>query len=412
MLTKLSAKQFDFMSTNLARINILHGSIRSGKTVVSLFKFALEVATFPDDAKFIMVGVTLDTLKRNCLDILSEILPDGSFDYSMGKKEGTLYGHQIYLEGANDIKSLRRIRGMTLTGAYLDEASLHNQDFVRTINGRLSTKGAFLIATTNPEEPTHWFKKDYIDAIGIDKRVWHFVLEDNCFLSEDYIKNIKAEYLNMGNAYYQRYILGLWVRAEGAVYPQFCDRTSDYIIDSVDKSKITFIQIGVDFGGNKSATSFTATAFLENFSGICILESERVGSTNLNPVNLTNSFVEFYNHVCDTYSNAHIRYVFADSAEQVLIRGLKTACLPVTIRNSIKNDINARIRLVNGLIAKHKFYIQAHCMPTIEAMKSAVWKSKDGGIDERLDDGSTDIDSLDSMEYSIENEMRWLIANC
>lgn len=347
MLTKLSPKQIDFMATDLARINILHGSIRSGKTVVSLFKFALEVATFPDEAKFIMVGVTLDTLKRNCLDILSEILPEGSFSYSIGRKEGVLYGHQVYLEGANDVKSLRKIRGMTLTGAYLDEASLHNQDFVRTINGRLSTKGAFMIATTNPEEPTHWFKKDYIDAIGIDKRVWHFVLEDNCFLNADYIKNVKAEYLNMGNAYYQRYILGLWVRAEGAVYPQFCDRTANYIIDDVDKDRIIFIQIGVDFGGNKSATSFTAVAFLDNFGGICVLENKKVDSTNLNPEDLKNSFVQFYDDICENYPNARIRYIFADSAEQVLIRGLKSACLPVLIRNSIKNEINARIRLVN-----------------------------------------------------------------
>ena len=98
MITKLSKKQIEFMATELARINVLHGSIRSGKTVVSLFKFALEVATYPQDARFLMVGVTLDTLKRNCLDILDEILPDGSFYYSLGSKMGYLYGHLVYLE--------------------------------------------------------------------------------------------------------------------------------------------------------------------------------------------------------------------------------------------------------------------------------------------------------------------------
>lgn len=407
MITKLSKKQIEFMATDLARINVLHGSIRSGKTVVSLFKFALEVASYPQDARFLMVGVTLDTLKRNCLDILDEILPTGAFVYSLGNKTGYLYGHLVYLEGANDSQSMRKIRGMTLTGAYLDEASLHNQDFVRTVNGRLSEPKAFMIATTNPEEPTHWFKKDYIDAQGIDKKVWHFVLEDNIFLDKDYIKNVKAEYLQMGNAYYQRYILGLWVRAEGAVYSQFCENPSNYIIKEVDKSKIDYIQIGIDFGGNGSQTAFVATAFIGN-DGICVLESKRLPSDNLNPEKLGNEFSKFYWKVADTYPKAHIRYVFADCAEQVLIRGLKSLALPVTIRNSIKNEINERIRCENGLIAKNKFFIQERCQSVIEALQSAVWKEKKDGSDERLDDGSTDIDSLDALEYSFENELKML----
>lgn len=407
MITNLSKKQFQFMATDLARINILHGSIRSGKTVVSLFKFALEVATYPQDARFLMVGVTLDTLKRNCLDILDEILPAGSFVYSLGNKTGYLYGHLIYLEGANDSQSMRKIRGMTLTGAYLDEVSLHNQDFVRTVNGRLSEPKAFMIATTNPEEPTHWFKKDYIDAEGIDKKVWHFVLEDNIFLDKDYIKNVKAEYMQMGNAYYQRYILGLWVRAEGAVYSKFCEKPYDYIIDEIDKKEIIYIQIGVDFGGNGSQTAFVATGFLGE-KGIVILESERVPSDNLDPETLSIKFADFYWKVASNYKNVNIRYVFADSAEQVLIRGLKNIGLPVTIRNSIKNEINERIRCENGLFSKHKIFIQKRCSSVIEAMQSAVWKEKNTGADERLDDGSTDIDSLDALEYSFENEIKML----
>lgn len=407
MITKISKKQAEFLGSDLARINILHGSIRSGKTVISLLKFALEVATYPLDAKFLMVGVTLETLKRNCLDILDEILPSGSFYYSLSNKTGYLYGHQVYLEGANDSQSMRKIRGMTLTGAYLDEASLHNQDFVRTVNGRLSEPKAFMIATTNPEEPTHWFKKDYIDAEGIDKKVWHFVLEDNIFLDKDYIKNVKAEYMQMGHAYYQRYILGLWVRAEGAVYNKFCENPNIYLIDEVNKNKIDYIQIGVDFGGNGSQTAFVATAFM-NDDSICVLESLRIPSDSLDPETLGNKFKSFFNWVAINYPKANIRYVFADSAEQVLIRGLKNLGLPVTIRNSLKREINERIRCVNGLFAKGKITIQKRCKSLIEALQSAVWKEKNSGADERLDDGSTDIDSLDAFEYSFENEIKML----
>lgn len=404
----MSNKQLEFVATPLARNNILHGSIRSGKTVISLFKFALEVAMRPRNASYLMVGVTLDTLKRNCLDILEEVLPQGAFFYSIGNKMGYLYGRKVYLEGANDCQSMRKIRGMSLTGAYLDEASLHNMDFVKTVNGRLSEPDAFFIATTNPEYPTHWFKTDYIDNPKIDKRVWHFTLDDNPFLTKEYVENIKKEYTG---AFYQRYILGLWVRAEGAVYSQFCDAPHNYIVKEIDKDKIAYIQIGIDFGGNGSATSFTAVGFLADGQGIAILESERVDSTNLNPDMLTQKFVEFFWRVNDTYPKCAIRYVFADSAEQVLIRGLRTACLPVTIKNSIKNEINERIRVTNGLISKGKFYVQERCVATINAMQSAVWKDTKTGKDERLDDGSTDIDSLDSMEYGFENELKYLISS-
>lgn len=403
----MSNKQLEFVATPLARNNILHGSIRSGKTVISLFKFALEVARRPRNATYLMVGVTLDTLKRNCLDILEEVLPVGAFYYSLGNKMGYLYGRKVYLEGANDCQSMRKIRGMSLTGAYLDEASLHNEEFVKTVNGRLSEPDAFMIATTNPEFPTHWFKVDYIDNENIDKKVWHFVLEDNPFLTPQYVENIKKEYTG---AFYQRYILGLWVRAEGAVYSQFCDKPKEYIVDEIPKEKIAFIQIGIDFGGNGSATSFTATGFLTNGEGIAILESERVDSTNLNPDMLSKKFSEFFWFVSDTYPQCAVRYVFADSAEQVLIRGLRSECLPVTIKNSIKNEINERIRVTNGLISKGKFFVQKRCTATITAMQSAVWRDTKTGKDERLDDGSTDIDSLDSMEYSFENELKYLVS--
>lgn len=325
----------------------------------------------------------------------------------MGTKTGHIYGRKIYLEGANDSQSMRKIRGMSLAGAYLDEASLHNEDFVKTVNGRLSEPNAFFMATTNPEFPTHWFKVQYIDNPNIEKNVWHFTLEDNPFLTKDYVENIKKEYTG---SYYQRYILGLWVRAEGSVYNEFCDNPNDYLLDRIDESRLRFIQIGVDFGGNKSNTSFTATGFLTDDDGVCILESERIDSTNLNPESLKNKFTDFYTRLIENYPMTVIRYVFCDSAEQVLIRGIKMAMLPVTIRNSLKNEINSRIRLVNGLIAKKKFYILKKCKATIEAMQSAVWKENTSGKDERLDDGSTDIDSLDSMEYSIENESKYLIT--
>ena len=87
---------------------------------------------------------TLQTLKRNCLMLLQELVGEDNFKYSLSTKEGRLFGRKILLEGANDAKSENKIRGMTLGGAYCDELTLFPKDFFSMLLSRLSVKGAKL----------------------------------------------------------------------------------------------------------------------------------------------------------------------------------------------------------------------------------------------------------------------------
>ena len=197
---------------------MLEGSVRSGKTWISLVAWALFIASQPRDAEFLMAGKTLTTLKRNCLGLLQDLEPE--FKFSISQKQAYLYGRKIWLEGANDEQAESKIRGMTLTGVYIDELTLIPQSFYYMALSRLSTKGAKLFATTNPDSPLNYVYTEIVLNEGIDRRVTKFHITDNPYLDPDYVEELAREYKGV---FYQRYFLGEWVLAEGLVYPMFDD---------------------------------------------------------------------------------------------------------------------------------------------------------------------------------------------
>ena len=215
----LTEKQQNFFFSTDRRLNFLSGSVRSGKTYISLLKFALKVVgDSPPGSQFLRCGKTLSTLKRNCLNVLLDLVGENNFWYSINRKEGVLFGRKIYLEGAADETSEHKIRGMTLTGAYCDEITLFPQSFVSMLLTRLSTPNAKMYATCNPDSPNHYIKTDYIDAEGLDCAVWTFTLRDNTFLTEEFLESMEREFKGV---FYRRFILGEWCKAEGLVYPMY-----------------------------------------------------------------------------------------------------------------------------------------------------------------------------------------------
>lgn len=226
----------------LKRINLLEGSVSSGKTWISLVLWAFWVKTMPQDKLYMMCAKSLTTLKRNCLLLLQELVGERNFTFSVPNKEGYLFGRHILLEGAHDSRSESKIRGLTLQGAYCDELTQFPQDFFTMLLSRLRLPGAKLIATTNPDAPGHWLKKDYIDrANELDFLDLKFVIDDNTTLPADYVTAIKKEY---SGVFYERFIAGKWVLAEGIIYPMYADA----IADPPKKSKATDYCLSIDYG--------------------------------------------------------------------------------------------------------------------------------------------------------------------
>lgn len=405
----LNPKQQDFIKATHKRINLLTGSVRSGKTYVSLLVWAIFVGTMPINNEFLMSGKTLTSLKRNCLGLLEDLVGD-NFSYSLSTKTATLFGRRIWLEGANDIKAESKIRGMTLAGAYVDELTQIPEDFYSMLLSRLSVKNAKLFATTNPDTPTHWVKTEIIDNENIDKAVWHFNFDDNEILkreNEDYFENLKREYKSMGEVYYDRFILGLWVLAEGIIYKQFANNPELFLRDeAIDEygNKINFmlVSIGIDYGATQGETEFKATGITPYFKQAWTIDEEKLAGLHT-PEQMYEAFIKFYKRVVENYGK--VTHCFADygALGQVLTYGmnkyLQQNGIPLQVQDCIKGQINDRIYLDQMLFAQGRRFILKKCKYLIEAYRLAVWDDKKE--DTRLDDGTTPIDDLDASEYSM-----------
>lgn len=224
-MVKFTEKQRELMrmwqNGELKRINLLEGSVSSGKTWVSLVLWAFWVSSMPQEGLYLMCAKSLTTLKRNCLILLQELVGQNNFTFSPSAKEGKLFGRHIILEGANDIRSESKIRGVTLQGAYCDEVTQLPEDFFAMLLSRLRMPEAKLFATTNPDRPSHWLKEMYIDrAEELDLLDVKFTIDDNTMLPADYVEAIKREYTGV---YYERFILGLWTLAQGLIYPMYAE---------------------------------------------------------------------------------------------------------------------------------------------------------------------------------------------
>lgn len=415
-MISFSQKQADFVRTfknnELARINILEGSVRSGKTWITLVVWALWVATMPKNAQYLMVAKTMTSLKRNCLDLLQSLVGEKNFRYNVSSKEAVLFGRTVYLEGVNDARAEGKIRGMTLQGAYCDEITLFQPDFFSMLLSRLSLPGAKLFATTNPDNPNHFIKREYLDRENeLDLYHEKFTIDDNPFLDPAYVENLKKEYTGV---FYKRFILGEWCVADGLCYEQFANNPEKWERTEADE-KINFISVGLDWGGNRSLTAFVATAVHGNFDKIGVIKDHHIagrkGEIDGNRVNT--ELIRFVKELQTEYK-APVRYVFADNAEQYLITGLakavKAAGLNVSIGDSHKAEIVQRIICLNTLMNTNRFYILRHCNLAIDALRTAAWDTKaaEKGEDKRLDDFSSDIDTIDALDYSFSRFLKQL----
>ena len=238
---KLSPKQRDSLCNSNARINIWQGAVRSGKTFSSIIRF-IEFALKGPAGEFVLCGRTDRTVKRNIIVPLQELL-GRNCSYSPGNAELKICDRMVYIVGANDERAEAKIRGMTLAGAYVDEITIIPESFFNMLLSRLSVSNAKLFGSTNPDGPYHWFKTKWIDRRNeLDFRYWDFHLNDNPSLDQAYVKALKQEYTGL---WYQRFIEGKWVLAEGSVYDFFDEAT--HVIDEYTCESKEYI-IGIDYG--------------------------------------------------------------------------------------------------------------------------------------------------------------------
>ncbi|MGW1979211.1 PBSX family phage terminase large subunit [Streptomyces sp. NPDC001889] len=230
---QLSEKQERSIGQSTAWLNVWEGSVRSGKTIASLLRWLMYVETAPAGGELVVIGKTFDTVARNVFGPLTDPSLFGPaakmIKYTRGASVAWILGRQIEVITANDAKAEGRLRGLTGAGAYVDELTLIPKEFFKRLVDRMSVTGALIFATTNPDNPGHWARKDWLNrASELGIRSWHFTLDDNPALSAEYVARMKKAFTGL---WYRRFILGQWVMSEGAIYEAF--DPAHHIVDDV-----------------------------------------------------------------------------------------------------------------------------------------------------------------------------------
>ncbi|URM87270.1 terminase large subunit [Microbacterium phage Antuna] len=250
----LSRKQRRFIAKSTARVNLMEGSIRSSKTYAQFVRWGTFIANdVPNKGALVIVGKTMQSIYRNLFEPLDNDPGLGSFrpmiQYRQGAPTAMMFGRTCHVIGAADAKAESKIRGFTVAGALVDEVTTIPEDAFKQLLGRMSPAGARLFGTTNPDAPMHWLRRDYLLRLG-ELRDWyveHFTMDDNPSLTDEYRSFIEQQYRGV---FYDRFIRGMWVAAEGAIYDMF-DPTvgGQHVIHPSEVGEIERVLcVGVDYG--------------------------------------------------------------------------------------------------------------------------------------------------------------------
>lgn len=393
MLQELTDKQKEAVWGANAWINIFDGSVRAGKTVASLVRWIKKVREAPD-GDFLMVGKTERTLKRNVIDTLISWLGPERCRLNAGAGELFLLGRRVYLTGANDESSETKIRGLGLVGAYADEITTWPENFWTMLLSRLSDPEAQLFGTTNPDHPSHWLKKDYLDrARDLDLYRVRFRLRDNTSLTEKYIRNITNSYVGLWR---KRYIEGEWVAAEGAIYGDVWD-PEKHIEQETPALLRTWS--GIDYG---TTNPFVETVLGLGVDGRLHVAAEWRWDSRLRQRSLTAG--QYGRRLRAWHEKIQIQpeWVFIDPEEAAFrVELQQTGWKGV---RAADNAVLEGIRLQADLLARDKLRIHASCKGLIDEMPGYVWDpDADEDIPIKADDHS-----LDALRYGVlTSEFLW-----
>lgn len=369
-----------------ARINIWEGAVRSGKTFISIQRFINELLLGPQ-GEYAFITRTYDTFKRNLLPIISDYL-NTSAEYYSGKREMVIFGKTIHVVGADDSSAEVKIRGSTFSGAYVDEISIIPESVFKMLISRCAMGKAKIFGTTNPDSPYHWLKRDYLDD-NPDVRSWKFTLEDNPFISQDEKDYLIRQYKGI---WYQRFILGKWVQAEGAIYDSFDDK---YHVIDFPPGNAQYYFVGVDYG-TSNPTAFVLIGCNKNKFPNFWVEDVYYFSSKIAQRQKTDS--EYAADLKKFIQNKPVVAIYVDpSAASFKVELSKCGIANVF---EAENEVIDGIRFVSSYINNGTLKICRNCSHLIKEFHSYVWDAKSAklGVDKPIKESDH---CLDALRYAI-----------
>lgn len=424
----LSDKHVEYIKKSLkSRLSVAEGAIRSGKTIDHCITASIFLDVCPDRLH-LASGSTIANAKTNigdCNGFGLEHLFRGRCRWGKYKDNEALYiqafnGEKIVIfAGGGKADSYKKILGNSYGLWIATEINEHydcedsKTSFIKVAMGRqASAIKPMTLWDLNPDNPDARIYKDYIDlylANGLEGgyNYEHFTIKDNLAIDDQRRKEIESMY-NPNSLWYRRDILGERIILQGLCHDYLANNRNDfYCKKEYFINRIASITIGVDFGGNQSATTFCATALLRGMKEIVVVRSKRI-KKSLTPTELENEFNEFCIDVFNEF-NMSLK-ARCDSEESFLINGLKVSSAKnfgrCQILNAIKGRIKNRISLTEKLVAKKRIWFYKDGEGVDEVLNSLCkcTFNPDSIEDERLDIVSYDnpVDMADAFEYSFE----------
>ncbi|MCQ2106539.1 MAG: PBSX family phage terminase large subunit [Fibrobacter sp.] len=384
---KLSKKQMMLLSwwrenSPYADFNgiIADGAIRSGKTVSMGFSFVLWAMTCYDKQNFAICGKTVGSVRRNVLVTLKRQLRARGFSIKERYSENLLIvskgsvSNMFYMFGGKDESSQDLIQGITLAGAFFDEVALMPESFVNQATARCSVKGSKYWFNCNPAGPMHWFRKNWIGRCKDRGLVYlHFTMEDNLTLSADIVKRYMGMYTGV---FYQRYILGLWVAAEGLIYDMF-DRKV-HVLDKEPETEGAYY-VSSDYGIQNATTFLLWRKVKDKNSWVCVREYYYSGREE----SRQKTVAELVEGLKGMLSGIKPERIIVDPSAAALIVELRKNGYKI---RKADNDVNDGIADVASMLVSNRLYIMKCCRHTIEEFGQYLWdeKAADRGEDKPI----------------------------
>lgn len=395
------------------RIACWEGAVRSGKTFASCLAFCAAVAEVADERDrgddptiaglIVITGRTLQTIERNIIEPMQNPALFGplarSVQHTRGASIANILGQEVHLIGAADARAEGKLRGLTARLALVDEATLLPEEFWTQLLARLSATGARLLATTNPGGPNHWLKTKYLDRRhdpNLDIVSWKFTLDDNPALPETFKRSIKAENTGM---FYQRNVLGLWVAAEGAVYPMWDPER--HVIASADLPRMDrVLTVGIDYGDNHATRGYLLGMGPDVRPGAVGSRLYVLAEWAPRPMTI-GRFSEDFRRWLDALPVPDWRapeWIAYDSAARAFGRQLYEDGFS-NVRQAHKSVLPG-IQTVAGLLDAGKLVVADTCKRLIQEIPGYLWDAKatERGEDKPI---KADDDSADALRYAV-----------
>ena len=392
---KITSKQkevVDCIKYENPKILICSGAKRAGKTWILIYAFIGHVAKYENKGySFILGGTNQASIRRNVLNDLEDILGQ---EIKLSKDNHfKLFGNKIYVFDGANADSYKKMRGFTSYGAFLNEATTLHDSFIKEAISRCSGEGSRVYMDTNPENPTHSVKVDYVDKDGqmlsngqLNIKAFNFTLYDNTFLNKEYVESIEAS--TPTGMFFDRDILGIWVASEGVVYQDF-NKDVHYIKEANIGFKKIFC--GVDFGWEHYGSIVVVGLGLDD-KYYLIKEYAYKHKDIEYWISIAKEIIKEYGNI-----NFYCDYARPDYVHKLQINGIRAI--------NAKKDVLEGISTVATLFKTNKLLILEDNVNIFKTeIYNYVWaKGKDEPIK------SSD-DVLDSLRYAIYTDMKLSVS--